>query len=96
MKVSVENKAKVKKLIAGINEEVYEYYDGRPFELMVYEKCPDNEFDLSDFCSFKFSELEKVVKSIIKTYGKDLYCIDFKWSEVEGDFSQFTIYHTEY
>ena len=95
MKVSVENKAEIKRLIKRITPNVYEYYDDKPYELMVYEKLPNKDYDLSDFYSFKLSNLERVVKGIIKDYGKDLYCIDFKWSEEEGDFDQFTIYKKE-
>ena len=92
MNVSVEHKAEIKRLIKRISPNVYEYYDERPYELMVYVKLPNKDWDLSDFYSFKLSNLEKVVKGIIKDYGNDLYCIDFKWSEDEGEFDQFTIY----
>ena len=63
------------------------------FELMIYTNKDSNDWDLDDFDSFKdLRDLDKVVKKIIKDYGKELNHIDFKWSEEEGDYDQMTIY----
>ena len=63
------------------------------FELMIYTNKEGNDWDLDDFDSFKdLRDLDKVVKKIIKDYGKELNHIDFKWSEEEGDYDQMTIY----
>ena len=69
-----------------------EYYSNRPYELMIYIKCGNNDSDLHDFTSFKgIKELDKKINKIINDYKNDLYCIDFKWSEREDDFNQITI-----
>jgi septation ring formation regulator EzrA len=60
---------------------------------MIYVKIPNNDWDLSDFDYFKnMRELEKAIQRNIQQYGSELSHIDFKWSEVEDDFDQFTIY----
>jgi hypothetical protein len=93
MKVSAENKARIKSCIKSIPKSVYDYYNGSPYELMIYVKIPNNDWDLSDFDYFKnMRELEKAIQRNIQQYGSELSHIDFKWSEVEDDFDQFTIY----
>ena len=63
------------------------------YELMIYVNQDNGDWDLADFDSFKdLRDLDKVVKKIIKDYGKELNHIDFKWSEEEGEFDQMTIY----
>ena len=63
------------------------------YELMIYTTNEINEWDLDDFDHFKdLRSLDKVVKKIIKNYGKRLNHIDFKWSKEEGEFDQMTIY----
>jgi hypothetical protein len=63
------------------------------YELMIYTKKENNDWDLDDFSHFKdLRDLDKVIKRIINNYGERLNHIDFKWSEEEGDFDQMTIY----
>lgn len=96
MKVSAENKALIKECIKTIPKGIYDYYNGSPYELMIYEnqEMPWGwDWDLSDFDYFKrVSDLEKTIERIIKQYGKTLSHIDFKWSTEEDEFDQFTIY----
>jgi len=91
MKVSVKNKALINQLIKGIPKSVYEYYDNKPYELLVYSN--ENEFEVLQYVSFKnTTELDKVIDKIIEKYKDKLDNIDFKWSESNGAFEQFTIY----
>lgn len=96
MKVSAENKAKIKDCIKAIPKSVYEYYNGSPYELMIYEQrqMPWGwDYDLDDFDYFKeIKGLEKTIEDIIERYGNKLSHIDFKWSDEEDEFDQFTIY----
>ena len=93
MKVSAENKAEIKDCIKAIPKSVYEYYNGSPYELMAYVHTSDGDCDLDDFYNFKgIRDLEKAIERVIKTYGHQLSHIDFKWSEEEDEFDQFTIY----
>lgn len=81
---------KVKSIIKLLPKEI----DGRkPYELMIYVETEDG-YDLADFEYFDgINKLEKVVQSIIKNYEEAaLHSIDFKFSEEEGEFDQFTIY----
>ena len=53
----------------------------------------DGDCDLDDFHYFKgIRNLEKAIEQVIKNYGHQLSHIDFKWSEEEEEFDQFTIY----
>ena len=93
MKVSAENKALIKDCIKAIPKSVYEYYNGSPYELMAYVHTSDGDCDLDDFYYFKgIRNLEKAIEQVIKIYGHQLSHIDFKWSEEEDEFDQFTIY----
>lgn len=101
MRIERHLKCKIKDRIAKISPEVYEYFgeDMSPFELMIYTKDyhnlnNPNEFDLEDFSKFDgtMTDLDKQVNIIRKNYGNSLSHIDFKWSEVEGDFDQITIF----
>lgn len=93
MKVSAENKALIKDCIKAIPKSVYDYYNGSPYELMSYIYTSDGDCDLDDFYSFKgMRDLEKAIERIRESYGHQLSHIDFKWSEEEDEFDQFTIY----
>ena len=93
MKVSAENKAEIRDCIKAIPKSVYDYYNGSPYELMAYIHTSDGDCDLDDFYDFKgISDLEKAIERVIKNYGHQLSHIDFKWSEEEDEFDQFTIY----
>jgi hypothetical protein len=96
MKVSAENKALIKSCIKSIPKKIYDYYNGYPYELMIYEymEMPWGvDYDLSDFDYFKgIRDLEKTIERIIEQYGNRLSHIDFKYAEEEDEYDQFTIY----
>jgi hypothetical protein len=96
MKVSAENKARIKSCIKSIPKSVYDYDNGSPYELMIYVKkeMPWGwDWDLSNFDYFKnMKELENAIQRNIQQYGSELNHIDFKWSEEEDEYDQFTIY----
>lgn len=63
------------------------------YELMIYINQENRDFDFDEFSHFKgLTNLDKVIKKIIKDYGETLNHIDFKWSYEEGEFDQMTIY----
>jgi hypothetical protein len=93
MRVTAENKARIKDCIKSIPKSIYDYYNGSPYELMIYVKRPNDDWDLDDFDYFKgMRGLEKTIGNIIEQYGDELSHIDFKWSDEEDEFDQFTIY----
>ena len=94
MKVTKENKTRIKQLIKSIPKNVYDDYDDGelPYELLVYAN-EDDELEVSAFVSFRnITELDKVIDKIITKHKNKLNKIDFKWSESIGSFDQFTIY----
>jgi hypothetical protein len=93
MKTTKELRQRIKSIISNIPSDICEYYSNRPYELMIYIKRGDDDFDLDDFTTFKgIRELDKSINKIIDNYKENLFCIDFKWSMREDDYDQFTIY----
>lgn len=96
MKLQKEKVAMVKKIINQLptDEEVWIDLMSRPYELFIYTKTGNNgEYDLRDFDTFNgITELQKVCNRIVKSYGKELHCIDLKYFHPVYDFDQVTIY----
>jgi hypothetical protein len=90
MKTSKELKQKIRSIINQLPAE----NEGRcPYELMIYTTYEEGQSDLEEFYKFNgVISLDKAIDNIIKQYKETLYCIDFKFSEEEGEFDQFTIY----
>jgi hypothetical protein len=90
MKTSKELKQKIKSIINQLPDEI----EGRcPYELMIYTTYEEGQSDLEEFYKFNgIKEIDKAIDNIINQYKETLYCIDFKFSEEEGVFDQFTIY----
>jgi len=93
MRVTAENKENIKNCIKSIPKSIYDYYNGNPYELMIYVKLQNDNWDLDDVDYFKgMRGLEKTIGNIIEQYGNKLSHIDFKWSDEENEYCQFTIY----
>jgi hypothetical protein len=95
-KISAENKAIIKQLIKSIPKSTYqEYGDGElPYELLVYAN--DDEFEVSEFVSFKnITELDKVIDKIITKHKNKLLRIEFRWSQYYGYPDSIEIYNAQ-
>jgi hypothetical protein len=95
-KISAENKAQIKQLIKSIPKSTYQEYGdgGLPYELLVYAN--DDEFEVSEFVSFKnITELDKVIDKIITKHKNKLLRIEFRWSQYYGYPDSIEIYNAQ-
>ena len=94
--ITPEIKKKIQKTLKSLPKEKPLFDDDYfcTYELMAYVKVDNgNDFDFNDFWHFKgIRQLEKTMNDIVNHYKDDLYCVDLKFSEEEGDFDQYTIY----
>ena len=96
MKVTKENKTRIKQLIKSIPKSTYQEYGdgGLPYELLVYAN--DDEFEVSEFVSFKnITELDKVIDKIITNHKNKLLRIEFRWSQYYGYPDSIVIYNAQ-
>jgi len=92
IKISTELKYEIRNCIKAIPKRVFPYYNGSPYELLIYEKRGEEDCELVDFTTFEgMKDLDKRIQIVINHY-KNLSHIDFKWSEEEDEFDQFTIF----
>jgi hypothetical protein len=95
MKLQREKVAMVRNIINQLPKDESAWIDlmSRPYELFIYTKTGDGDYDLKDFDVFDgIGQLQKVCNKIVNTYGKELHCIDFKYFHPTYDFDQVTIY----